>query len=109
MAPRNVPVTQSSKPSGWLGRLELLRMNKSHSAVTDWGLQHISIGPHDTILDVGCGGGRTIAKLAERCTAGKVYGVDYSETSVTASRKANAAAIARGGVDVRLGAVSQLP
>jgi cyclopropane fatty-acyl-phospholipid synthase-like methyltransferase len=72
MAPRNVPVTQSSKPSGWLGRLELLRMNRSHSAVTDWGLHHISIRPHDTILDIGCGGGRTIAKLAEQCTAGKV-------------------------------------
>jgi ubiquinone/menaquinone biosynthesis C-methylase UbiE len=109
MAPRNVPVTQSSKPSGWLGRLELLRMNRTHSAVTDWGLQHVSIRPHDTILDIGCGGGRTIAKLANKCTAGKVYGVDYSETSVTASRKTNSAAIARGSVDVGLGSVSHLP
>jgi DNA-binding Xre family transcriptional regulator len=84
-------------------------MNRSHSAVTDWGLHHISIRPHDTILDIGCGGGRTIAKLAEKCTAGKVYGVDYSETSVTASRKTNSAAIAHGGVEVRHGFVSQLP
>ena len=109
MAPRNVPVTQSSKPSGLLGRLELLRMNRSHSAVTDWGLHHISIRPHDTILDIGCGGGRTIAKLAEQCTAGKVYGVDYSETSVAASCKTNSAAIAHGSVEVRHGSVSQLP
>jgi ubiquinone/menaquinone biosynthesis C-methylase UbiE len=84
-------------------------MNWSHSAVTDWGLQHVSIGPHDTILDIGCGGGRTIAKLAEQCTAGKVYGVDYSETSVAASCKTNSAAIAHGRVEVRHGSVSQLP
>jgi ubiquinone/menaquinone biosynthesis C-methylase UbiE len=84
-------------------------MNKRHSAVTDWGLHHISVGPHDTILDVGCGGGRTIAKLAEKCTAGKVYGVDYSETSVAASCKTNAEAIAQGIVEVRHGSVSQLP
>jgi ubiquinone/menaquinone biosynthesis C-methylase UbiE len=102
-------VTQSSKPSGWLGRLELLRMNRSHSAVTDWGLHYISIGPHDTILDIGCGGGRTVAKLAEKCTAGKVYGVDHSETSVTSSCKTNSEAIAHGRVEVRHGTVSQLP
>jgi ubiquinone/menaquinone biosynthesis C-methylase UbiE len=84
-------------------------MNRSHSAVTDWGLHHVSIRPHDTVLDIGCGGGRTIAKLAEKCTAGKVYGVDYSETSVIASCKTNSAAIAHGGVEVRHGSVSQLP
>src|SRR5262249_12218441 len=84
-------------------------MNWSHSAVTDWGLDHISVRPDDTILDIGCGGGRTIAKLAKQCTAGKVYGVDYSETSVTASRKTNSAAIAQGRVEVRRGSVSQLP
>jgi cyclopropane fatty-acyl-phospholipid synthase-like methyltransferase len=78
-------------------------------AVTDWGLRHVSIRPDNTILDIGCGGGRTVARLAEECTAGKVYGVDYSETSVTASCKTNSAAIAHGGVEVRHGSVSQLP
>ena len=33
------------------------KMNLSHSKLTDWGLAHISIENHDTILDVGCGGG----------------------------------------------------
>jgi len=32
-------------------------MNLSRSKLTDWGLAHISIENHDTILDVGCGGG----------------------------------------------------
>ena len=51
---RNVRVNQCSKPTGWLGRFTLWRMNSSHSKLTDWGLGHITIENRDTILDVGC-------------------------------------------------------
>jgi len=84
-------------------------MNSSHSKLTDWGLQHISIQNHDTILDVGCGGGRTISKLAVVATQGKVYGIDYSEDSVAATKRTNAQWIDLGRVEVRHGSVSQLP
>jgi ubiquinone/menaquinone biosynthesis C-methylase UbiE len=101
-------VSQCQRPTGWLGRFLLWRMNARHSGVTDWGLAHISIGRHYTILDVGCGGGRTLSKLA-RATEGKVYGIDYSEESVAASKRTNARWIDMGRVEVRHGAVSQLP
>ena len=52
-------------------------MNMSHSNVTDWGLKHVPIEKRFTILDVGCGGGRTIQKLAAIVTEGMLYGVDY--------------------------------
>jgi ubiquinone/menaquinone biosynthesis C-methylase UbiE len=84
-------------------------MNISHSKLTDWGLQHVSIAPNFTILDVGCGGGRTASKLAAIATQGKVYGVDFSDASVAASKKTNAQWIADGRVEIREGAVSQLP
>jgi 2-polyprenyl-3-methyl-5-hydroxy-6-metoxy-1,4-benzoquinol methylase len=57
-------VLQCQKPTGWLGRFVLWNMNSRHSKVTDWGLAHVSVEKHDTILDVGCGGGKTICKLA---------------------------------------------
>jgi ubiquinone/menaquinone biosynthesis C-methylase UbiE len=98
-----------SKPSGWFGRFTFWRMNASHSRLTDWGLQHVSIENQYTILDVGCGGGRTISKLAAMATEGKVYGVDYSEESVASTRRANARWIELGRVEARLGSVSQLP
>ena len=104
-----MPVTQCSKPIGWLGRFTLWRMNSSHSKLTDWGLQHISIENHSTILDVGCGGGRTISKLAVVATQGKVYGIDYSEESVAATKRTNTQLIDLGRVEVRHGSVSQLP
>lgn len=84
-------------------------MNKSHSKLTDWGLARISVEKHDTILDVGCGGGRTISKLAALATHGKVYGIDYSEDSVVISQKTNARFIQSGRVEIRQASVSQLP
>ena len=105
----SAPPNQCSKPSGWLGRFTLWRMNSSHSKLTDWGLAHISIEKHFTILDVGCGGGRTVGKLAAIATQGKVYGLDYSEESVAATKKLNAPSIGAGRVEVRLGSVSNLP
>ena len=109
MAGGNAPVSQCQKPKGWWGRLTLRRMNASHSKLTDWGLAQIGIERNYMILDVGCGGGRTVRKLAAIATEGKVYGVDYSEESVAATKKINARAIEAGRVEVRHGSVSQLP
>lgn len=109
MTTGNPRINQCSKPSGLLGGLVLWRMNSSHSKVTDWGLQHLSIDKQHTILDVGCGGGRTVAKLAAIAAQGTVYGIDYSSVAVTATRRMNAQSIQLGRVNVLLGSVSQLP
>jgi len=106
---RSAPVSQCQKPRGWLGRVVLWNMNSRHFKVTDWGLAHVSIEKQHTILDVGCGGCRTVSKLAATATQGKVYGIDYSEESVAASKRTNARWIDMGGVEVRLGSVSQFP
>jgi len=103
------PVNQFSKPTGWLGRYALWRMNSYHSKLTDWGLQHVAIESRFTILDVGCGGGRTVSKLAAIAAQGKVYGIDHSGESVAATKKMNARWIELGRVELRLGSVSQLP
>jgi ubiquinone/menaquinone biosynthesis C-methylase UbiE len=84
-------------------------MNSRHSKVTDWGLSHISIETHDTVLDVGCGGGRTVSKLAAIATQGKVYGVDYSKESVAVANRTNRQWIDMARVEIRDGSVSQLP
>jgi ubiquinone/menaquinone biosynthesis C-methylase UbiE len=67
-------------------------MNSSHSKLTDWGLEHISIENHHTILDVGCGGG-----------------IDYSDEGVAATKRTNARWMDLGRVEIRHGSVSQLP
>ena len=70
---------------------------------------HIAIGTHDTILDIGCGGGNTVSKLAKIAAEGKVYGIDFSEESVAISRRTNKQLIKMGRVEIRYGSVSCLP
>src|SRR4029077_3500660 len=82
-------IAQCRKPAGLFGRFILWDMNRHHSKLTDWGLSQVSIKKTDTILDVGCGGGRTINKLAATASDGRVYGIDYSEESVTAAHRSN--------------------
>jgi 2-polyprenyl-3-methyl-5-hydroxy-6-metoxy-1,4-benzoquinol methylase len=91
-------INQCQKPTGWLGRFVLWRMNLSHSRLTDWGMGHVSVGKGDTILDVGCGGGKTVSKLAAIAAEGNVYGLDYSEESVAASRRTNRKVSVPGGL-----------
>ena len=100
---------QCQKPTGWVGRFVLRNMNSRHSKVTDWGLSHISPRKSDVVLDVGCGGGRTVSKLAAIVTEGKVFGVDHSSESVAVARKTNREWIDKGRVEIREGSVSQLP
>ena len=102
-------MNQCGKPTGRLGRFMVWTFNVHHSKLTDWGLKHVVIEKHDTILDVGCGGGRTVHKLAGIAPEGKVYGVDHSQESVNASRRTNTQLIEIGRVEIRHGSVSALP
>jgi SAM-dependent methyltransferase len=106
----NAPGTsQCRKPTGWLGRFVLRNMNSRHSRVTDWGLAHVEIRTQADILDVGCGGGRTIGKLAALNPGAKVRGIDHSAASIAVSTRVNADAVAAGRVEVIEGSVSELP
>jgi len=102
-------LAQCRKPSGLFGRFILWDMNRHHSKLTDWGLSHVSINNTSAILDVGCGGGRTINKLASMAIAGIVHGIDYSEASVQASRKTNRRLIDGGRIEIQQASVSKLP
>jgi SAM-dependent methyltransferase len=100
---------QARKPTKWIGRAFLRAMNAGHSSLTDWGLMHVVIKNHFTILDVGCGGGRTVEKLAAIATDGMIYGIDYAEGSVAASRAQNGQLMKAGRVAIEKASVSQLP
>ena len=102
-------LSQCRKPWSWLGRLIVRNMNARHSAVTDSALQQVSLEKRFIVLDVGCGGGRTIDKLAAIASEGKVYGIDYSAASVAEARRTNARWIETGRVDIQQGSVSHLP
>jgi SAM-dependent methyltransferase len=84
-------------------------MNLGHSGLTRWGLAKVEIPENATVLDIGCGGGRTLDRLASLANLGKVVGIDYSEDSVAVARKRNERLIATGRVEVLHGSVSSMP
>ena len=100
-------VRQVKKPDRFAGRFFARMMNGSHAPLTDWAFTHLEIPEDATVLDVGCGGGRTIEKLAAK--AAQVYGIDYAAGSVASSRAHNQRLIAEGRVHVDQASVSRLP
>lgn len=97
------------KPTGEAGADMLHRMNKSHYEMTGWGLGFLTFSETDSVLDVGCGGGMTLHRISEKVTRGHLAGIDYSDVSVSESRKLNAELIAEGRMDIRKASVAELP
>ena len=100
---------QVRKPSGLLGRRTVRAMNLSHAKMTDWGLEQVIAPKNALILDVGCGGGRTVGRLAALAPNGRVVGLDYAAASVAVSRDTNAHEIETGRVQILQGSVAALP
>ena len=100
---------QARKPKGKFGKAFARLMNTGHSQLTRWGLSHIPIGEDFIILDVGCGGGKTINQLAGIATKGKIYGIDYSETSIAVATCINKKYIDTGHVEITHASVDSLP
>ena len=97
------------KPQGEEGAQMLRRMNDSHAAVTQWALGFLAFQEQDQALDIGCGGGATLARLSARIGGGHITGVDYSAVSVALSQETNAPDIAKGKMEVLEASVEALP
>ena len=102
-------VRQCRNPTGVFGRFVGMAMNIGHAKLRRWGLSHIFINPDATILDVGCGGGKTVDELARTSSEGKVWGIDFSKEMVQLAQKINKRGIEAGHVDILHGTVSSLP
>lgn len=75
-------------------------MNEEHWDLTTWGLKQVRIKSDSVVLDVGCGGGKTIGRLARQAVHGKVYGIDHSADMFDYSRQVNKKLIAANRVEI---------
>lgn len=99
---------QFKRPQGLRGRFTAALMNQSHKPLSIWGLSFVNIEPEWILLDVGCGGGKTVGRLAQRAIAGKVFGIDYSPDMVKYSKKVNKKLIAQNRVEIIEGSVQKM-
>lgn len=105
----NSLIAQAKNPKGFVGKTMLKIMNSAHSQMMTWGLSKIDIGDKSVILDVGCGGGKTIKILSSIIKQGRIYGIDYSEDAVLASLKENQEDVNKGKVIIEQSSVSSMP
>ncbi|MGN0254687.1 MAG: class I SAM-dependent methyltransferase [Chordicoccus sp.] len=106
---RTTELGNPRRPEGEAGEKMLDRMNESHYAMTGWALTFLDIRPDDRLLDIGCGGGMTLNRIADQVTDGHLDGVDYSEVSVAKSASLNKAFIDQGRMTIQEGSVEALP
>ena len=97
------------KPKGIGGSIMLWSMNLGHSSMAKWGLKYLNVKNNDNILDIGCGGGVNISRLLRKATNLKLFGLDYSESSVKKSIKHNKKAIDKKQCEITQGSVSNIP
>jgi ubiquinone/menaquinone biosynthesis C-methylase UbiE len=97
------------RPQGFGGRFFVLMMNWGHTSISQWGLKKLAIKPGDHILDIGCGGGKNVARMLKLAKEGKVCGLDYSEVCVEKTGRLNREAVRTGRAEIRLGNVSENP
>jgi ubiquinone/menaquinone biosynthesis C-methylase UbiE len=83
-------------------------MNQHHAKLISWGLTKVVISPDFVVLDVGCGGGKTVNRLAQLAPQGKVFGIDYSPDMVEYSKKVNKKLIAQNRVEIVEGSVEKM-
>lgn len=102
-------LSQSGRPRGWLGRILARGMNVGHAGLTRWGLSNVKFPECANVLDIGCGGGRTLNHLASLAGHGQSVGIDHSTDAIAVAWKKNLKGIARGRVAVLLGSVSSMP
>ena len=100
--------TNCAHPKGRMGRAMLKFMNLTHAPLTNWGLGLIEFQDGWTMLDVGCGGGKTLQRLLKRSEGAKVYGIDISDESVAKACENNANLLDKQ-VFVQKGSAAELP
>lgn len=91
---------QSARPSGFLGRVIAGVMAHETSDLNERAVRLLRPSPSDHVLEIGFGHGRTIERLAHVVRAGRVCGVDVSESMLKMAVRRNRRAIAEGRVEL---------
>ena len=58
-------IEQAKQPRGFVGSLMLRIMNKAHSGMNTWLMKQEAVNDGDIVLDIGCGGGKTLQFLSK--------------------------------------------
>jgi SAM-dependent methyltransferase len=100
---------QLGKPEGALGLDTALRMNRVNFKITEAVYDHLELAAGMAVLEIGFGNGRLLPGLMRRAEPLNYLGIDISPTMLEQARLFNAAHMAAGRVEFRLGDGETLP
>jgi len=104
------PSSQFGNPRGWLGRLALISMAWKNGRYNGAARNALDLQPGDQVLEVGCGPGVSLRKVARIVgPGGSVSGVDYSSAAVRMARHKLHWMIRRGRAQVLQASAETLP
>src|SRR5882724_2991284 len=106
MTPPRFIVPHLAHPRGLMGRLVMQLMNRHNAKMNAEAVRLLALAPQDRVLEIGFGGGLTLAPLLE--AAALVGGVDRSRAAVDHARRRFAGAVKAGRADLREGLVEAL-
>jgi ubiquinone/menaquinone biosynthesis C-methylase UbiE len=108
MAKSELIARQSRRPSGWLGEIVARVMSFETAQANRIAVEHLAARPGEAVLEIGCGHGRTLARIGEaRCDY--LAGIDPSEVMVRLARRRLRRWIAAGHADVSLASSAKIP
>jgi SAM-dependent methyltransferase len=108
MAKSELIARQSRRPSGWLGAIVARVMSFETAAVNRVAVQQLALRAGESVLEIGCGHGRTLATLAE--TPGAfLAGIDPSDVMVGVARKRMRRWIQAGHAQISLASSAAIP
>jgi len=102
-------MSQFARPHGLLAGVFAAVMNGGNRLVNLRSLEALAVEPGQRVLEVGFGGGATLAALIREKGCGYVGGLDASPEMVRSAERRFAPWIAEGRMAVRQGSVDEIP
>lgn len=93
-------VRQLGRPSGWFAPVMARVLNKGNARQNDDCIDALGVRSGFRVLDIGFGGGVSFPRLLRECGDGRVAGTEISQEMLARARRAWAAEIVRGRVEV---------
>jgi SAM-dependent methyltransferase len=104
-----VRARQLGHPIGDLGLAVAAHLNRSNAKVLARAFAALQPRPGQRVFEVGFGNGHTIPDVLGLAPQLRYAGIDISETMVEEAARFNAAAVADGRVEVRVGSSAHIP
>lgn len=97
------------RPDGLLGQLTARMMNSTNAIMLSRTIDTLAPEKTHTVLDIGFGGGDSLASLMDKVPNGMIHGVELSDTMIESAEKRFSSLIATNKIKIHKASIDALP